>query len=146
MSYVEQRPGGYDPLIFAASGNASDHPNYAVDKESPAAAAGVFSVGAIDEQGKIAPFSNINPVFVGPGVEVVSAKSGGGLKVLSGTSMACPHLAGLAALYFSALRTSGQRATSRRVERALRNSAADRFVAGQSFTHLGDGMPRVPGA
>lgn len=146
MSYVAQRPGGYDPLIFAASGNSSDHPNYAVDKESPAAAEGVLSVGAVDDQHRIAPFSNINPDFVGPGIEVVSAKAGGGIKVLSGTSMACPHIAGLAALYLSALRASGQRTSSKRVERALRNSAADRLLQGQIFAYFGEGMPGAPGA
>ena len=42
-----------------------------------------------------------------PGVDILSVKVGGGLQNMSGTSMACPHVAGVAALWWEALRSSG---------------------------------------
>jgi hypothetical protein len=48
----------------------------------------------------IAPFSNINPVLCAPGGDIVSADRSNGLAVMSGTSMACPYVAGLAALWW----------------------------------------------
>src|SRR5205814_6710149 len=42
------------------------------------------------------------PDLVAPGVDVVSAKPGGGFQLMSGSSMATPHVAGVAALLFQA--------------------------------------------
>ena len=87
-------------VIVAASGNESNrqkNPKYEVSASVPAAARGIVSVGALGETGdglNVADFSNTNPMLSAPGVNVVSAKAGGGLVALKGTSMACPHAAG----------------------------------------------------
>ncbi|MGW3083629.1 S8 family peptidase [Streptomyces sp. NPDC001110] len=68
---------------------------------SPARADGVLAVGASDNQDRQATFSNWGTCvwLYAPGVDIVSAKLGGGSTTLSGTSMASPHVAGAAALY-----------------------------------------------
>jgi len=73
----------------------------------------VFSVGAFDEAGNIAPFSSRGPVTVdgsnrvkpdilAPGVDVLSSLPGGTYGLNDGTSMAGPHIAGVVALMWSA--------------------------------------------
>ncbi|MDF6022789.1 S8 family peptidase [Streptomyces sp. JH34] len=68
---------------------------------SPARADGVLAVGASDDRDRQATFSNWGTCvwLYAPGVDIVSAKLGGGSTTLSGTSMASPHVAGAAALY-----------------------------------------------
>jgi len=97
-------------VIVAASGNESNREatprseeTYVLDAAPPATADGILAVGALSELAGgelgIASFSNTNPDLSGPGVDVISAALGGGLKPLSGTSMATPHVAGVAALW-----------------------------------------------
>ncbi|MDZ4782935.1 MAG: S8 family serine peptidase [Planctomycetia bacterium] len=92
-------------LIIAAAGNESNRPVYAVSVAPPANAFGVVSVGAIGRVSveppslEVARFSNRLPTLCAPGIDVVSARLKGGLKSSSGTSMAAPHVAGVAALY-----------------------------------------------
>lgn len=97
-------------LIFAASGNEG-----ASSSGYPAAYdAFCASVGAVDRQLNLARFSNrgVNVDLVHYGVDVYAAIPGGQYQAMSGTSMATPNAAGLAAdrlstelKYFGAVRT-----------------------------------------
>ncbi|KYO66524.1 S8 family peptidase [Thermovenabulum gondwanense] len=63
----------------------------------------VMAVTACDRRGVFAPFSSQGKEvdFIAPGVDVLSCYNNGGYVLMSGTSMACPHVSGACALILS---------------------------------------------
>jgi subtilisin len=87
-------------LLVAAAGNSGAAVGVPAKYDS------VIAVSAIDQANVIAPFSSRGPEveLCAPGVNVLSTTPGGGLGKKSGTSMACPHVSGVAALAWGAHR------------------------------------------
>ena len=138
-------------VVVAAAGNESRRDideRYELAVSIPAAAAGVVAVGALErgERGLlVGKFSNTFPEISAPGVDILSAKVGGGLRSLTGTSMATPHVAGVAALWWHALRNAGVPVTARNVTaKLLANARADVFDASVEVPDRGAGMARAP--
>ena len=136
MQLARARGGlGGGAVVVAAAGNESQrdqNPDWRIAASLPAAAEDVVSVAAVGRNGgayAVADFSNSMAMLSGPGVHILSAKTGGGLSVHSGTSMACPHVAGVAALWWEAVRTS--RSTNATLVRAKLLSEARNAVFGQ---------------
>ena len=109
-----------------------------------------LSVGAFDRLKEVARFSSSQqfarrtdptvPDVVAPGVGVISARPGGGFQSMDGSSMATPHVAGLAALLLEAKPD----ATVDELERAILSSCSRE--PGWAPERAGVGCPDGPRA
>jgi subtilisin len=109
----------------------------------------VLSVGAMDEAGKVASFSSsqkfnrpadpLVPDLVAPGVGILSCIPGGKFAEMDGTSMATPHVAGLAAL----LRQASPNSSVGQIEQAILDSCR---LSAMPQARANRGLPNGPRA
>lgn len=138
-------------LIIAAAGNDSNRPQIPQPVSMPANSKSIMAVGAIDAQMKIARFSNagLNPSTGGninvcaPGVDIISsypknAKNKNNLYyTMSGTSMAAPHVSGLAALYMEQFPDK----SAKEIWELIENKA--RPIEGIKYRDIGNGLIQI---
>ncbi|WP_075214871.1 S8 family serine peptidase [Mongoliimonas terrestris] len=129
-------------LIIAAAGN--DH---GAPVSHPANCPSIMAVGAVDDRLVKAPFSNVTHFppqgrvdIVGPGVAVFSSLPVGRGRYgsLSGTSMATPHVAGIAALY---AQNNPQMRGAALWQRLISTA---RPLSDEAATHVGAGLVQAP--
>lgn len=142
------RSNGVPTVIVAASGNSSRREvdaSFLIDVEPPASGTGIVSVSAVRKTRTgftVADFANIGATLSGPGVDIISAQAGGGLVSMDGTSMATPHVAGVAALWAEHLAATNRPTSADSIRSNLLGSAV--AIAGADPLDVGAGLVSVP--
>ncbi len=126
--------------VFAAGNEGPYSGTIRIPADRVSSEFNAFSVGAVDGNTSdlpVAGFSSrgpsgcdnisIKPEVTAPGVAVRSTGRDGGYALMSGTSMAAPHVAGAVAI----LRQFNPQATPAQIKQALMNSARDLGQAGE---------------
>ncbi|KUO22351.1 protease [Streptomyces dysideae] len=141
---LAQRVLRHGTVIVAAAGNDSMRPGSIVPVSRPANCPSILAVAALDKALNPSFFSNggINDQggeinIAAPGRDVHSAAPDGGYRVLSGTSMATPHAAGVIAL----LAQANPNASAAELMASLKASA---FPMVQPVRDVGTGLLQAP--
>ncbi|MBH0229437.1 S8 family peptidase [Halobacillus yeomjeoni] len=113
-------------VVIAAAGNDGTSTTF-----EPASYANAIAVGAVDSNNNVASFSNYGTWVdvTAPGVSIASTTPNNGYAYKSGTSMASPHVAGLAALLASQGRSNSN------IRAAIEQTADPISGTGYYFEH-----------
>ncbi|MCA0972109.1 S8 family peptidase [Halobacillus litoralis] len=113
-------------VVIAAAGNDGVSTTF-----EPASYANAIAVGAVDSSNNVASFSNFGTWVdvTAPGVSIASTVPNGGYAYKSGTSMAAPHVAGLAGLLASQGRSNSD------IRSAIEQTADPISGTGYYFEH-----------
>ena len=138
-------------LLIAAAGNDSNRPSVPKPVSMPANSLSILAIAAVDNQLKIAKFSNggINAStggsidFCAPGVDVFSTyslknNSSPKYQAMSGTSMATPFVSGMAALYMEKYPNK----TAKEIWELMEKNAKN--IDGLKFRDVGNGLIQIP--
>jgi thermitase len=126
-------------VVVAASGNSG-----ASGAITPANCERVIGVAASDQNDAKASFSNFGSGVdvAAPGTSILSTNYVGGYSSFSGTSMASPHVAGLAALVWTTAHNTGGQAVADRITCTANEGA----LAGSTHGRVDAYAAVVPGA
>ena len=128
-------------LLVAAAGNSGNPAGRGDNVGYPAKYDSVIAVAATDQNDKRASWSSTGPAveLAAPGVSIYSTWKGNSYATASGTSMACPHVSGAAALAWAV----NPGLTNAQVRTILQDTAED---LGLPATHQGYGLVRADAA